>query len=165
MTPQELESSLESIYDSISRTVNTVDQINDPEPEKLAELVNVAHLVKSVASDLLDALQMELVKYSGKNASVFDVSGGSVEIKSAYPRKSWQHNDLARAVSDRIYKKSIDMETGEMMLSFDDLVQEFMKYAAVSYWRVSELDKINIDANQYCETGDMKTSVIVRRDK
>ena len=44
------------------------------------------------------------------------------------------------------------------------MMEEILKYGAVSYWRVGALKKLDIDADEYCEVGPSKTNMIIRRD-
>jgi hypothetical protein len=57
------------------------------------------------------------------------------------------------------------MSTGEVVLSTEDLLKKVLDYIQPSYWRVKELSKIGINADNYCEVGDYKTSIIVRKAK
>jgi uncharacterized protein YijF (DUF1287 family) len=37
-----------------------------------------------------------------------------------------------------------------------------LSYGAVSYWRVKNLSKIGLVADEYCDVGEPKTSLVVR---
>jgi hypothetical protein len=43
------------------------------------------------------------------------------------------------------------------------MLAELVKYTGISYWKVKELEKIGINANNYCETGDAKANIIIRK--
>jgi hypothetical protein len=55
------------------------------------------------------------------------------------------------------------MDTGEVVLSPADMVIKLLDYVAPSYWRVGELNKIGINADNYCETSDPEVSLILRK--
>jgi hypothetical protein len=38
-----------------------------------------------------------------------------------------------------------------------------LNYCAPSYWKIKELQKLGINADNYCEVGQLKTSIIVRK--
>jgi hypothetical protein len=90
-------------------------------------------------------------------------NGATIEKKSSYDRKGWQHKELASAVVDRIIQSATDMDTGEIVKDSREIALELMNYCAPSYWRVKELSVIGINPDMYCETGDLKTSIIVRK--
>jgi hypothetical protein len=46
-----------------------------------------------------------------------------------------------------------------------DMMVKMFEFAAVSYWRVKELSKIGISADNFCEVGEAKTNIIVRKAK
>jgi hypothetical protein len=60
---------------------------------------------------------------------------------------------------------SVDMDTGEVVMSAQDMVVKLLDYAAVSYWRVGKLGEIGVNPDSYCEQGDYKTSIIIREAK
>ena len=57
------------------------------------------------------------------------------------------------------------MDTGEVLYSQQEIVAKLLDFVQPSYWRVKELQKIGIDADLYCEVGETKTSIIVRKAK
>lgn len=165
MNAEEILESLDAVSMSIRDLINEINQSSNSTSDELAEIVNYAHSLKANASDLLEEAQLSLVKKVNYTAQPIKVRGATVEIKQGAPRKSWDHRALADEVSRRIVDKSIDLDTGEITKSPEDMMHELLKYAAVSYWRVSELNNLNIDANDYCEVGESKKSVIVRREQ
>lgn len=90
-------------------------------------------------------------------------NGALLEVKGGAPRKSWDHDRLAQEVARRIVDSAFDMDTGELRMSFHDMVTAMLRYAAPSYWRVTQLAELGIDPDQYCEKGEYKKSVVVRK--
>ena len=45
------------------------------------------------------------------------------------------------------------------------MMQEMVGFMGVSYWKVTELKKIAIDADEYCEVSAPKKSVVIRRSE
>jgi hypothetical protein len=92
-------------------------------------------------------------------------NGQKIEKKSAFDRKGWKHEDLASEVLRRLNDLSVDMDTGEVIMSASEVAMKLLDYVQPSYWRIKELSKLGINADQYCEVGELKTSIIVRKEQ
>lgn len=92
-------------------------------------------------------------------------SGVTVEKKFSKDRRGWQHKDLASAVAGRIRNLAVDMDTGERVLSPDEMIVKLLDYVQPSYWRVTALSDIGINADDFCQTGEVKQSISIRRSK
>ena len=90
-------------------------------------------------------------------------NGQKIEKKSAFDRKGWKHEDLASEVLRRLNDLSVDMDTGEVVMSSQEIAMKLLDYVQPSYWRIKELSKLGINADQFCEVGELKTSIIVRK--
>jgi|APGre2960657373_1045057.scaffolds.fasta_scaffold00018_28 hypothetical protein len=129
--------------------------------ESLASLIADIHDIKVRLADAWEYASSLLIEVMGENPEV--VSGNKmIEKKVGAPRKSWRHNELADEVAKRIMASSIDMDTGEVMKSTEQMMLEMLSYGAVSYWRVKNLSKIGLVADEYCDVGEPKTSLVVR---
>jgi hypothetical protein len=106
-----------------------------------------------------------MARIIGDEQEINLASGIKIEKNSSYERKGWKHKDLGSAVADKLMKMSVDMDTGEIMKSPQEIALDMLTYCAPSYWRVKELNKIGINPDNYCEVGDLKTSIIVRKAK
>lgn len=91
--------------------------------------------------------------------------GSRVEKRSASDRKAWKHIDLATEVARRISDLAVDLDTGEILMSPQEMMVKVLDYVQPSYWRVKELDKIGISADKFCDVGESKQSIIVRKAK
>lgn len=92
-------------------------------------------------------------------------NGQKIEKKSAFDRKGWKHEDLASEVLRRLNDLSVDMDTGEVVMSSNEIAMKLLDYVQPSYWRIKELSKLGINADQFCEVGELKTSIIVRKEQ
>ena len=136
---------------------------SSPPADEVATVLLQLNLAKGDLGMIYDSVASGL---SGmiKDKEVLSLDGGAqIEKRSSYDRKGWQHKELANAVVDRIVRMSVDMDTGEVTKSASDIALDIMKYCAPSYWRVKELSSIGINADNYCEVGQLKTSFIVRK--
>ena len=94
------------------------------------------------------------------------VSSGDMLVKEwSKNRKAWQHKDLAKAVADRIQSLAIDMDTGEKTMSTGEMIEALLEYVQPSYWRVGALQKIGLNADSYCESGDSEPKIKIERAK
>ena len=73
------------------------------------------------------------------------------------------HAELASAVAQRLSEMSIDMDTGEVKVDPEELAKSMLNYVQPSYWKVTQLEKIGVNIDNYCESGDSRMSVIVRQ--
>jgi hypothetical protein len=137
------------------------------ELEEICSILLELNLAKRDLSIIYDsftarvAAAMDSHSTSGMNLA----HGAEIERKVAYDRKGWQHKDLATAVARRLAESAVDMDSGEVTLSAEDIILKLLDYLQPSYWRVGELSKIGLNADNYCETGEPKVSLIVRKGK
>lgn len=135
-------------------------------PEGLEQMCNALvqlNLVKRDMGFVYDSIALTVGQSMGDTNVMNADNGASVEKKMSYDRRGWQHKDLGRAVAGKISEMSIDMDTGERVMSVEEMVAKLLDYVQPSYWRTGELSKIGINADNYCEVGDLKTSIIVRK--
>lgn len=91
--------------------------------------------------------------------------GSKVEKKFSSSRTGWRHKDLGSVVAGRIVDMSIDMDTGEILATPAEMITQVFDFIQPSYWRIKELQRLGINPDMYCEVGDTKTSIIVRKSK
>ena len=91
--------------------------------------------------------------------------GVKIEKKVASDRLAWKHADLATEIARRLIMTNVDMDTGETQKSTEELITEMLRFLQPSYWRVKELSTIGVNADNYCEVLEPKTSIIVRKPK
>lgn len=130
--------------------------------EALEHLVMLNKVKKDIA-DIYDSYATKMVErmQSEKATDVKLDSGIELKCKSGAPRKSWDNENLLKVVYDRIQSSSVDMDTGEMMLSQEEIILKLLDYIQPSYWRIGALNEIGINADQYCEVGETKTNIAI----
>jgi hypothetical protein len=141
------------IYDHVS-TVETI--------EDASTAVAALDALKSHVVDMLETAKETLATFMGDDVE-FAHSGYSYERKSGSPRKSWDHKALTREVTSRLVDSATDMDTGEIVKSPQELMVSLLDIVGVSYWKVTELSKIGINADNYCTLGESKTNIIIRK--
>lgn len=144
------------IYDHVNTYAGSDD------PDDLAELLIALSEAKGEISEMLEMTKMRLADLMG-NEDLYNFEGVTFEKKYSTPRKTWDHKALTNVVSTRIIDMSVDMDTGEVIRTPQEMLAELVKYTGISYWKVKELEKIGINANNYCETGDAKANIIIRK--
>ncbi len=164
--------SINEVISNLMKVImETEDALNEfadsgAEIDVIAESLIELHRIKS---DFGDVYSMYATKVMGilqaANVEDMDVAGAKIEVRSAADRKKWNHEELAHAVSKKLIDLSVDMDTGEVVLSPEDIANKMLDFVQPSYWRVKELAKVGINADNFCEVGDYKTNIIIRKAK
>jgi hypothetical protein len=136
-----------------------------PEIDEAAEGLAKLNFAKRELSVIYDSFAHGVGNLMGSSGMIETASGITIEKKTAADRKKWRHPELANRVAERLSEMSVDMDTGEIVMSAQDMVVKLLDYAAVSYWRVGKLGEIGVNPDSYCEQGDFKTSIIIREAK
>ena len=136
---------------------------NNFEPETLCEVLSQVHLAKTNLTALYEKLTARTADALGDTEELVLSDGTKIEKKWSSTRRGWQHRDLANAVARRLVEKSIDMETGEVTLTPKEIAEGMIDYVQPSYWKVKKVSELGLDVDNYCEVGETKTSIIVRR--
>jgi hypothetical protein len=89
--------------------------------------------------------------------------GSRVEKKFSSSRTGRKHKDLGSAVAGRIVDMSVDMDTGEVLATPAEMIAQVLDFVQPSYWRIKELERLGINPDMYCQVGETKTSIIVRK--
>jgi hypothetical protein len=127
--------------------------------EVLIELSNMKTSLSLIYDDLANSVKAQMA-----HGEVVSTQNGSIiECKMSRDRKGWQHENLANVVADRIRTTSVDMGTGEVLLSQHEMITKLLDYIQPSYWRVGKLQEIGIDADDYCTVGDSKQNIVIRK--
>lgn len=142
---------------------HSVELINNGTTEQVADALYGLDQAKREITELLERAKDRLIADMGESPEV-KLNGRTFEKKVGAPRKSWDHKTLADVVATRISDMSIDMETGEVLKSPKEMVEQMIEFCGVSYWRVKELSKIGINADNYCEVGEPKTNIVIREN-
>lgn len=133
--------------------------------EEVCEAISDLHLIKGDISMIFEDCTKIAVNALGAIPEVTLADGTKVEKRASSTRKAWDHENIAKNVASRLNDMAIDMETGEVIMTPQDMVTKVLDYAAVSYWRVKELSKIGISADNFCEVTETEPSIIIRRAK
>lgn len=121
------------------------------------------NLAKRDIAAVYDTLSNFVALKIGDEKEIILGDGAVIEKKVSYDRKAWEHKKLGSAVVDKLVKMSIDIDTGEVIKTPAEIAIQLLDYCAPSYWRVKELSNIGINPDMYCETGQLKTTIIVRK--
>ena len=155
----------------VKELMSAEDKLNeflDSEPslEDIGESLIKLHEIKGAMSDLYGMYSAKVMSVF-QNAKVDDMNVGSatIEVRGAADRKKWNHETLANEVSRKIMQSAVDLDTGEVLLSPQEIAVKMLDFVQPSYWRVKELAKFGINADNYCEVGDYKTNIIIRKAK
>lgn len=158
LTPKEIRAQLISLDDFL----NSEKTLNSELDDALTHLVELNKLKKEI-SELYESYSVKMVdKMESLNEKEVRLqSGAELKCKSGAPRKSWDSPNLLKAVYSRLRQSSVDMDTGEVELSDEEIVFKLLDYIQPSYWRVGALNELGINADQYCEVGEPKTNIAI----
>jgi hypothetical protein len=159
--------SLEDFASALSNLNKEITEYIDSNPDidEAAEGLAKLNFAKRELSVIYDSFAHGVGNLMGSSGMIETASGITIEKKTAADRKKWRHPELATRVAERLSEMSVDMDTGEIVMSAQDMVVKLLDYAAVSYWRVGKLGEIGVNPDSYCEQGDFKTSIIIREAK
>lgn len=159
--------SLEDFASALSNLNKELTEYIDSKPDidEAAEGLAKLNFAKRELSVIYDSFAHSVGNLMGSSGMIETASGITIEKKTAADRKKWRHPELATRVAERLSEMSVDMDTGEVVMSAQDMVVKLLDYAAVSYWRVGKLGEIGVNPDSYCEQGDYKTSIIIREAK
>ena len=157
-----LQEDLQASLDKLDEAINYERSADDP--ERTMRLIFLGFIVgeakKTIAA--LQRVAAEILLKSDWDRSPFQNQHFSMETKTGQPRKKWDHDGLAAAVAKRISDSAIDMDTGEILKSAQQMIKELLEYAAPSYWRVGALRDLGIDPDDFCDVGEPITNLIYR---
>lgn len=156
---------VQQIRQAIMKLDDEIRQYIESEPDQAdaASVLLQLNLAKSDLGMVYDSMSTFFLNLIQDKEVINLENGAQIEKKSSYDRKGWQHKELANAVVDKLMQLSVDIDTGEVIKTPREMALDLMKYCAPSYWRIKELSSIGINADNYCEVGQLKTSVIVRK--
>lgn len=141
------------------------DAVNgESDDQELFDALVIAHAIKGDFTDVFGMFSAKVGEHI-KDKEVSASNGQTIEKKFGSDRKGWEHEKLASEVLRRLQSMSVDMDTGEVLISSEEIAMKLLDYVQPSYWRTKELNKIGINADNYCEVGDVKTSIIIRKAK
>lgn len=136
--------------------------LENADQQEAAEMLLALNLAKRDLAYVYDSVSAKIATLLADDIIELD-DGAVIERKIASSRTGWRHKDLGRDVANRIVQSSVDLETGEIALSPSEMVQKLLDYVQPSYWRAGALGQIGINPDNYCETSEPKTSIIVRK--
>lgn len=166
MTPEEFSDRLETVAAALYELMNDVDAsgIGGADQDLAASAAHF-HSVLSDAKDLYNVFCSDVIQRIEYTPVPIKVDGATVEIKGGSKRKAWDHRAAATDVAKRIVQSAHDPDTGERLLTPEDMILEMLKYAGVQYWKVKPMSELGLTVGMYCEESEGPKNLIVRKDK
>lgn len=158
------------VRDHHKNLMDLYDRVDEMESEPLSTeemcriLVEISNM-KSAMGMVYDKMANVVTTLLQDETIVNLDEGHVVEKKWSKPRKAWQHKELGAVVADRIHRMAVDMDTGEVVLSQTEMIEKMLEFVQPSYWRITSLESIGINADDYCETGESKPSLKITKAK
>lgn len=151
--------SLNELYENVASFGESATSVD----EACKILVDVYEMKKNM-SLIYDTLS-HAVGQLFSDGEIVSVNDFTVEKKYSKSRTAWKHKELASLVSNKIRQMSIDIETGEILISTEEMIQGLLEYMQPSYWKVGQLNQIGIDVDDYCNSSETKESIIIKKVK
>lgn len=152
-------------FESDLQEMDSSSNLDYASVEETLQLASDMHMIKAYTTELFNELQSMITNHLSHLPAPVAVDGATVEIKSGSPRKTWDHQSLIDDVSKRIVDSSVDLNTGEVVKTPTEMIKEALQFAGISYWKVTKLKELHLDADEYCEVGEAKKQLVIRRDK
>jgi hypothetical protein len=121
--------------------------------------------LKSDLSIVVRQIENLLISKMADVEAVPLATGDMIVKEWSKTRKGWQHKDLAHAVAERIQTLAIDMDTGEKVMTTGEMIEAMLDYVQPSYWRVTALSNIGLNADAYCQAGDSEPKIKIEKAK
>lgn len=150
---------------SLDSHVSQIKTINDASVDDWCQMILEISNFKTQLSFIYETVTSSALEAMSETEVVTLPSGDTIEKKWSKDRKGWKHKDLAEIVAERIQESAIDLDTGERVLSVQEMITKMLEYVQPSYWRVTALSDLGINADEYCQAGDSKPSISVKRAK
>lgn len=136
---------------------------NSGDRQLIVDALVIAHAIKSDIGNAFTDYQAAIGNSLPVGDEIAASNGQIIEKRVSSDRRGWQHKDLIEEVYRRVSKMAVDMDTGEVTSTPQEIAMKILDYVQPSYWRVKELSKIGINADHYCEVGDIKTSISIKK--
>ena len=130
---------------------------------QVAELLEQAATMKKRIADVEKNLVTALERERHREEFVPLPNGGGMQLEYAAGGKSWKHDSIKPVVVQAIVDRHTDDE-GNLTAPVDELLRELLSTVGVSYWKVGELDRYDIDANDYSTKKPSKFKYKVHRN-
>ena len=133
--------------------------------QELSEMVYELSQFKSQLNMIYNEVCQTATQKMLDGQAVILNTGYTVEKTWDKNRKGWQHKDLASVVAEKIQSSAVDMDTGELVMSTKEMITALLDYVQPSYWRVTALSNIGIDADDFCQAGEPEPKISIRKTK
>ncbi len=137
--------------------------IETGDQQLMVDALVIAHAIKSDIGLTFQQYQVKIADSIPANDEVYASNGQLVEKRMSNDRRGWQHEELVKEVYRRLSESAVDMDTGEVLVSAREIALKILDFVQPSYWRVKELSKLGINADQYCEVGETKANISIRK--
>jgi hypothetical protein len=145
--------SISTARESIEAVEAKVGEIYGAERREFS-LTQVATYLEGVAvlRDALGVLEKNLVEAVRRERHREEFvplpNGGAMQLEFVAGGKSWKHDQIKPVVIQAIVDHFTD-EDGELTAEPEELLRELISTAGISYWKSGDLDRYDIDANDY----------------
>lgn len=154
---------LDLLRTAAHNAANLIKAVESSSIDDSCELAVAMSRAKAETKELFELLSADVISKMGSLPEHILADGTIVERRAGSARKKWDHLTLAKSVTEKLHQMAIDMDTGEMTMSNQDIAIRLLDYVAPSYWRVKKLADLGINADMYCEVTEGGVNLIIRK--
>jgi len=114
-------------------------------------------------TETMENLLVEL--FDDSEEVIVSENGMAVQKVMDTPRKAWRNQEVATAVANRIQQMAVDLDTGEITMTTEEMIAKLLDFVQPSYWRLKPLREIGINPDDYCEVGEPKPTIKYQKAK
>lgn len=144
------------------RLMGAIEELDDNDLEALGETVLAIEPLRDDLTAVRSLAEHRLAEAMDELPEI-NINGATLIRRRANSRKAWDHAGIANDLARQLVQMSVDMETGEILKTPEELIREVVDYAGVSYWKVKALGSIGIVADDYCEVTEGPIKISIQR--
>jgi len=164
-TPVKFFSDFQESLLSLDSRVSQLKAMDTVTVDEWCQMILEISNFKTQLSFVYEAVTSSALEAMSETEIITLQSGDTIEKKWSKDRKGWKHKELAEIVAERIEDSSVDLDTGERVLTTSDMIKKMLEYVQPSYWRVTALSELGINADDYCQAGESKPSISIKKAK
>lgn len=130
---------------------------------EVAEWADLVISSKSTLAKIEAAMLVALERERYKEEFVPLPNDGAMELGYNAGGRKWNHDRIKTVLIEAIISEHTDEKSGTLEAPVSQLIREAFDAAGISYWKTSELDRFDMDANDYSTKKPRKFKAKVHR--
>jgi len=169
-TPEKIVEQLDAIDGAVQELQKPVIEVMEAERhdfdlKEVSSWLERAQIAKKALAEIEAAMLEAVERERYKEEFVVLPSGSVLELgyKAGGGRK-WNHDRIKSVLIEAVIDEHMDDDSGTLEAPVSQLISEVLDTAGISYWKTTELDRFDIDADDYSTKKPRKFSAKVHRN-